>query len=115
MSRYSIRIAILGFCILTPEVLLAGQGWYLVTPPMVKSPSGGTPTFNMKAPLSRWDSQSAFDTARECEDFKAQAISLYKEQSINKPTAKERSESIFAHEATVRAICVASDDRRLTK
>jgi hypothetical protein len=81
---------------------LALLGWYLMTPPL-RSPGG---ELAPEAPLSKWRSPHAYDSARECEKAKEAYVKSAK-----------RGETQGADQAFSGAIllsqCISSDDPRL--
>lgn len=89
---------------------LALVGWYLMTPPLSYPTPGGPASLDYKAPLGTWTISRAFDSAKECEDYKLMAEGRTKKDQnpIGETNAKER----FAN-ALVFSQCIATDDPRL--
>jgi hypothetical protein len=81
---------------------LALLGWYLMTPPL-RSPGG---ELAPEAPLSKWRSPHAYDSARECERAKEAYV---KSAKRGEQQASDRGFSA----AILLAQCIASDDPRL--
>jgi hypothetical protein len=81
---------------------LALVGWYLMTPPL-RSPGG---ELEPDAPIARWRSAHAYDSAGECEKAKESFI-----KSAERETSAE-SDKLFSG-AILQSQCVASDDPRL--
>jgi hypothetical protein len=83
-------------------------GWYLMMPPL----SHGS--VDNAAPLGTWIIETAFDTAKECENYKFNAQERNKSNlaSGNEPAATSKQR--FA-EALLFSQCVNSDDPRFAK
>lgn len=81
---------------------LALLGWYLMTPPL-RSPGG---ELEPEAPLSKWRSPHAFDTAKACENAKESFVKSAKRE-------KERDPAAAFSGAILLSQCIASDDPRL--
>ena len=81
---------------LRDATLLLVLGWYLMAPPKVAVGNGAV-TWDMNAPLSRWMIIRAFNSASECQDFRA----AYDEEM-------SRIRPIFDVSQ-----CIATDDPRL--
>jgi len=85
---------------------LALVGWYLMVPPLTK----GQKTYDAAAPLQSWGVFRSFDSAAQCETYRASLL----EERYRQPTTKED----VALQALVnwpgfRLQCVATDDPRL--
>jgi hypothetical protein len=101
-------------------------GWYLMLPP-----TDGTGRFrlNLDAPIARWEIDTGFDTARECEQQKIldsnDYVHLYSEPKLKHLTevlegklpAESNAEFGVAQAFQRKAFekCVASDDPRLNE
>jgi hypothetical protein len=82
---------------------LALVDWYLMMPPI----SNGTP--EIAAPLSRWEIQSSYDTAVECQSN----LYLVVKQALadlQKPMVQDKKSLVLQFSS---ATCVASDDPHL--
>ena len=103
---------------------LALVGWYLMLPP---TDGPGLFGVNPDAPIARWEIQTGFDTARECEHEKGADLN-YRLVVHSKPELKhmadvmdgnvppkDKVESDLAQmfDREVFEKCVASDDPRL--
>jgi hypothetical protein len=81
---------------------LALVGWYLMVPPI----NNGTPEID--APLSRWETQSSYNTAVECQSdlyiVVKQALA-----DLQKPMVQDKKSLVLQFST---ATCVASDDPR---
>ena len=82
---------------------LALVGWYLMVPPSM----GGK--LDIKAPLSGWIDQGAFDRADDCESARANGAMSKGAPGISDQEIKSLRE-MFAH-----GQCIASDDCRRLK
>ena len=100
---------------------LALMGWYLMTPAINPSPGQtGTPAEVMRtghfyvvpdAPLSKWEIQGSFDTASDCEEAQT---ALFKEGKRDRGRFKSGSWEWAWANASLMALCIATDDPRLT-
>lgn len=122
-SRSGIVAAMLFAWVLMPAVGFAGQGWYLLRPPLAENfPKGcveGTSpslrycsrnSVNLGAALAEWDQAGAFDTVAECERFNSKARSGELDRGSEPPNA------LFGAIYVVQrneGRCVSSDDPRL--
>jgi hypothetical protein len=82
---------------------LALVDWYLMVPPI----SNGTP--EIAGPLSRWEIQSSYDTAVECQSN----LYLVVKQALadlEKPMVQDKKSLVLQFSS---ATCVASDDPHL--
>ena len=86
----------------------AEAAWYLLTPPADKDDN-----INVRAPLSQWDQNAAYDTAQVCEQQRNFFIIMsHKEARRDKGTQSERA-SDYISRTMLFSLCVASDDPRL--
>jgi hypothetical protein len=85
---------------------LALVDWYLMTPPLVHREPDET------AALGRWIIGRAFDTAKECEDYRFGSQERTKSDTPNDGAHPVNAKQRFA-EAILLSQCVASDDPRL--
>jgi hypothetical protein len=76
-------------------------GWYLLIPPRVKS----TNQIAENAPLSEWDQAVAFDSAKDCTDYRTGAAHHF----VNGKSKDEKD----LGERLLDSRCIASDDPRL--
>jgi hypothetical protein len=79
-------------------------GWYLMTPPL-RSPGGD---LEPDAPIARWRSAHAYDSAAECEKAKESFVKSAKHE------APVDSDKLFSG-AILHSQCIASDDPRLAQ
>jgi len=87
-------------------VALAAVGWYLMVPPF------GYGDFNENAPISQWSTDTSFDTAKECEDYRVSANK--KTQADLPPHGSKPTDSAQAFAVKMLlGQCIASDDPRL--
>jgi len=75
------------------------QGWYMLTPPVVR----GSATLNEAAPLPRWRPSPLYESARECEQIRSNWVAAVK-----------RFESSLRRARALGARCMAATDPRLT-
>jgi hypothetical protein len=87
-------------------VALGLMGWYLMVPPIERSPNGRR-AFNFNVPLSQWYRWNYYESARECWDVDRDLL--------------ERSRSVLridpldaAANAYLQAQCIPTDDPHLT-
>jgi len=59
----------------TISTILLATGWLLLLPPIVSKD-----TIDNKRPLREWDHDSSYDTAQECENFRARMSERYEKQ-----------------------------------
>jgi hypothetical protein len=85
---------------------LALVGWYRMTPPLVHREPDET------AALSGWSIGRAFDTAKECEDYRSWSQERTKSEMPNGGVHPVNTKQRFA-EGILLSQCVASDDPRL--
>jgi hypothetical protein len=80
-------------------------GWYLMVPP---GASDGR--LDLQAPISRWEIESSYDTADDCQGVIDGMVRLY-------PTLKEEGVGLTKAQAllTLNGKCIATDDPRLVK
>jgi hypothetical protein len=97
---------------LSHTVTLALVGWYLMIPPLA-----GPGKLDTSAPLSKWEQDSAHDSAAECEQLRegmryaaGACLSMISDATENEP-AKETLK--FNRERYVNARCISADDPRL--
>ena len=124
--RPCIVVAVL--CCLLAALLAseAGQGWYLLTPPLKDNVSDAAwrrikqeldkpnPSLDvltmwwvdLKRPLNEWQKREAFDSARECE--KARRSPEYTRKSELVSLVGAPGLAVYRN-----AVCVAADDPRL--
>ena len=94
------------FCLLVPlaALLLAmpvpgsAQGWYMLTPPVVR----GAPVVNESAPLPQWRPSPLYESARECEEIRLKWVASLK-----------RFEGSMRRARALSARCIAATDPRL--
>ncbi|MGD0076804.1 MAG: hypothetical protein ABSD31_21115 [Candidatus Binataceae bacterium] len=85
---------------------LAAVGWYLMVPPF------GNGDFKENAPISQWSTDTSFDTAKECEDYRV-AVNK-KTQADLPPHGSKPTDSAQAFAVKMLlGQCIASDDPRL--
>ena len=80
-------------------------GWYLMTPPL-HSPGG---ELELDAPIARWRSAHAYDSANECE----KAREAFVKSTRGEEGAVERDKRFSG--AILQSQCIASDDPRLAR
>jgi hypothetical protein len=78
-------------------------GWYLMTPPL-RSPGG---ELEPDAPIARWRSAHAYDSAGECEKARESFVKSTKSEKAAAETDRRFSSAIL------QSLCIASDDPRL--
>jgi hypothetical protein len=86
-------------------VALALTGWYLMTPPLASDGS-----LDSRAPLSRWNIDSSYDTADDCQGIVSAFARMY-------PNLKEDGAPITKAKVwpAVNGKCISTDDPRLAK
>ena len=111
-------VALVVLALLLPASALAGQGWYLITPPISQVPTESTTgEVDNSAALSKWNQSGAFDTAQECERertvMKTKAIEDLKlfQQRFGEGVLTKLQTLVGA--AMLVGRCIASDDPRL--
>jgi len=92
--------AMLVVMLLVASPAWAGQGFYLMVP------LGRMPT----APLSQWTRATAFDTAKECEDFRAELVRMGQRADDQGWVARDEAE---LREWFHNIRCVSADDPAL--
>ncbi len=86
-------------------------GWYLMVPPW-----SGPDKFDEKAPLSKWDQDSAYDTAATCEqDRLTNVYTAGACVALMSATDSARATVRFNHDRFLAGRCVSSDDPCLAK
>ncbi len=90
----------------------AGQGWYLLAPPINPASGGTRLTVEGDAPLSRWSQSGAYDTAAACEVDRLTMTKVLRVQAADE-TTKDRSNQKLMYEAHLQSRCITSDDPRL--
>jgi hypothetical protein len=81
---------------------LVVAGWYLIIPPSI--PPGST--YGYDKPVNQWRIIQAFDSADDCEDFKATFFDSSRQQRALGVLDPAYRNYMFAQ-------CIASDDPRL--
>lgn len=81
-------------------------GWYLML-----APFNAENRSDDSAPLSKWRTGSAFDSAQACERNRAMTLSTIAHVSARGASDKQGKDALF-HDFVV-ARCIASDDPRL--
>jgi hypothetical protein len=120
--------AIIGAAGLITTALLAGlfltrpnirdpSGWYLMTPPLGQL-SNGVPIPDSDSPLSHWQVEHAFGTAKECESFREDhqeksRAALDAREASAKPGTNDLWKASLEQEIDV--ICISTRDPRLAK
>jgi len=70
-------ILVFGILAAAPGLALAGSGWYLLAPPVVRDPAmptqEGAFAPDWARPLRLWEQLSSFDSAKRCEEARTQA------------------------------------------
>jgi hypothetical protein len=84
----------------------AGDGWYLLRPPISWEATG--PFVNSSAPLSQWEHESSHDSAKECEAALAKSPQRW---TVTDHTGKTRT----VDGVVVRCISVGDPRLRPTK
>jgi hypothetical protein len=81
---------------------LALVGWYLMVPPIENG------QLNLHAPVSRWEIESSYDRADDCQRIIARFVQMY-------PHLKDEGSGFTKAKAwpMVNAKCIATDDPRL--
>ena len=104
--------------LLLPAASLAGQGWYLITPPVSEYPTESTNgQVDGSAPLAKWGQSAAFDTAQECE--RERNAKTTKAWDTLKGLQTQERENILVklqkllNTSVLVGRCIASDDPRL--
>jgi hypothetical protein len=110
------------FTMTNAEITNAGQGWYLMLPPI----SGCCDALNPNdkgqdewkvmsdAPLSDWVVSDSFDTARECRRSRDEQLNTQSKIMAEVKTRKPKFlQAVFGQ--TMSAQCVATDDPRMKK
>jgi len=108
-------------CVLLAFGAIAGQGWYLMIPPISGCCAATDPNDKgedewkvvSNAPLSDWVVRDSFDSARECRKSRDERM----ERELRAPEVKSKKPNLlqaFLGQA-LSAQCVASDDPRLKK
>jgi hypothetical protein len=101
-----------------PANALAGQGWYLLTPPWSKWPTETeTGRVDSSAPLSQWGQDGAFETAQECERER-NAAKVKSVATLQGYPDKDRDNILYKLQvmstaSTISGRCIATDDPRL--
>jgi hypothetical protein len=112
-------LAVLGLLtlLILPSDAMAGQGWYLIDPPIRRLPTATEAgELNADAPLSRWMQHGAFDAAQECErERKANETAAWAFLKDSKSQGNTYLDGfqVLHHAAALAALCVATDDPRL--
>ncbi len=107
------RILLTTLCLLalTPPVAWAGQGWYLMLPPL-----DGRGAVMPKAPLPGWLQVDSFDSATECKASQVRKGNEAEEMQRRFEKQKDLPKSKFFAETWAQyqlGLCIASDDPRL--
>ena len=66
--------------------ILLAMGWFLMTPPVTDKDQA-----NVYAPISEWTHQKSFDTAKECENYKSEAMEVWREDKQTKDNETRRA------------------------
>ena len=89
-------------------------GWYLMTPPFETSNDGNP---NFRAPLSRWDTQHVYDSARDCDAIQSawhkRAHESGWEDLKSGKEGKEPGMTLYTFQTLANSLCIATDDPRL--
>ena len=100
---------------ISPAVVVAGAGWYLLKPPTQSRISEGEEKIFAitDAPLSQWEHAGSYDKAAECEKAKKDlSASALRDMGDNRDSdLKEIFIVLYTQASTAR--CVAFDDPRL--
>jgi hypothetical protein len=93
-----------------PAAALALVGWYLMVPPVIKTNSAEYSGYkaDFDSPLSRWQVNSAFDSASACNSLSA-ALVFKGERDMKKTHGLDWA---IAQSLTQNQ-CIATDDPRL--
>jgi hypothetical protein len=93
----------------------AGQGWYVLTPPLDSAQQDWK--VRLWAPLSQWSQDGAFDSAHDCERERKTRKAMADEQILASPpqeTMDVRTKLLLrSNAARLLSLCIASDDPRL--
>lgn len=114
MRRQAVWSAIL--VILLTSASAAGEvGWYLMVPPVTPAPNPmAAPKVDRHIPLSQWRQDGAFDTARECSEWRAMQFHMLNTQTTD---AIRHGDDFQGLQASMIAygngLCIASNDPRL--
>jgi hypothetical protein len=122
-----IVFAAMALGLLTPSTTRAGQGWYLLTPPLMKrevrcfesnedAQSCGLRMTDIDAPITEWDHSGAFDSAKECEDrhtYMIRDAKTRREDLVASSTRKQQVDAYYYEITTLQARCITTDDPRL--
>ena len=84
-------------------------GWYLMIPPPVP---GALTVPDVGAFLGDWFIKSAFDTAKECEDYHSRIMESTK-KDLPRKNQLPKTPTAYVATAMLWSQCVASDDPRL--
>lgn len=117
MTRVPRNVVALLLALLLPTSAMAGQGWYLLTPPQRLSPiETKVGDVDVAAPVYKWKQEQAFDTAQECERERiaarvkaATALRGFQQGNTNLVYKMQT----LANLADLSAVCIATDDPRL--
>ncbi|MHB8481615.1 MAG: hypothetical protein ACYDBV_02585 [Nitrospiria bacterium] len=114
MKTFILLIAIV---LCTVNSALAGQGWYLMEPEMIKKEDG---TYSYPVSMSRWTQLKAFETSKACEkEHKSLEEEAFKAlRNLRAEDEKSADKSINdLYEKRMMEIgqrrCITSDDPRL--
>ncbi len=82
-------------------------GWYLLTPPLIKS----SESYNPKAPLRQWQVWKTFESAPACNE----AVKHLNGAQLNSIDPGERYTALMEQTPGFQFQCISSDDPRLAK
>lgn len=109
------------FAVSCPELGAAGQGWYLIVPPVGQEADGSDiPILAERTAMRHWQTVRAFDSAKECEVTKDVEMKEALAKAREFLHAKDPMQKWLSSVSTVWWLrymygrCVASDDPRLS-
>jgi hypothetical protein len=112
-----LRLAIMITLLVTPLTSQAGQGWYLIYPPVQYPSETETGSVRGTAPYHEWGQTAAFDTVQACERERkatdAKALETLKALGNEDQKSLLTKLRLVVTAAQVSSRCVASDDPRL--
>jgi hypothetical protein len=114
-ARKSIGRILMLLCSFVAVSASAGQGWYLLLPPIAVSEGGDDAKIHRERSLPAWTQISAFDSAAECEAERGrkQSFAASEIQGGKMKDANPLIRAMAVAFASMTTLCIASDDPRL--
>jgi hypothetical protein len=110
------RIAtiVLALATLSAATLALADGWYLMEPPYLKDSNRIILFPNRQAPLAEWTTNSAYETASECEAGRERSIAQRKDvlDNTSSPYLTQQVKTAVTM-GGIEQTCVATNDPRL--